>query len=383
MLDTAAIATALTGLVGWRPDPAGKVELPGTLTTSKSGLYVQDASELLTLDVLSNVVPRGETMAAWLLRLQSDALTRLISELIGAQKVSGKALLSDGLDSDGNPAGIRMVKNPGNKANTVNKLGRFVGVQLSAPRRNGVAVEVPGLSIQLDAALTDSLTLYLYNETQPDPIKTFEVPVGNRAYYPFPVALEGLSLAGKSWLGYYEDDLPLGVHAIEAPIGPCGCADDPYPKWSEQLTAKSFTQSAVQLVLNDGQFDPLADVTLEEQNFGLNLLFLSYCSIASVLTSKANTANIAPLVQQAFAVRMLEALYGSPNVTQVTGRSDVQADCAYQLFRLQAKLYGGKVPGTDEVYPSALQRLTLDLSGLDAACGPPKYSPLSMGRLER
>jgi hypothetical protein len=383
MPEPANLTTALTGLVGWRPDPAEKVTLPAELLESKSGLYVQDASELLTLDVLSNIVPRGEKLPDWLLRLQNDALTRFIPALSGAQSVSGKVLLSDGLDAAGNPVGLRMVKNPGNKANTVNKLGRFVGIQLTPLRRVGVAFEVPSVSLQLDGVLTDPLTLYVYDETQPEPLQTFEVTVGNRANYPFPVALDGLTVSGKAWFGYYEDDLPLGVHPIEAPVGPCGCVDDPYAKWSRQVSARPFTQSAALLALNDNQFDPTADVSLEGQNYGLNLYFLSYCSVASLLGSQSNIAQLGPLVQQALAVRMLEAVYTSPNITQLTGRPDVQADCAYQLFRMQAKLYGGKVPGTDEVYPSALKGLALDLSGLDAACGPPVYSPLSMGSLTR
>ena len=42
--------------------------LPPELTQSRSGLYVQDQNELLTLEVLQHVVPDGEELPDWLAR---------------------------------------------------------------------------------------------------------------------------------------------------------------------------------------------------------------------------------------------------------------------------------------------------------------------------
>jgi hypothetical protein len=370
MLDTAAIATALTGLVGWHPDPAGVVTLPPALLESKSGLYMQDVSELLTLDVLKHLTPRGEELPAWLLRLQADALKRFVPAMTAAQSLDGKVLLPE----------TKLVKLPGNRANTVNKLSRFVGIQLTPTRRAGVSYSVPSVSLQLDGVLLVPLTLYVYDETQPEPVTTLEVPASNKPYFPFIVPFDGLALSGRTWLGYYEDDLPLGVHAIEAPVGPCGCADDPYTLWSKHVSAKPFAVAPMYLEADRSAFDPYT-VNLEPNNYGLNLVFSAYCNVAATLSTDDNGSRLAPLVQQAVAVRLYEAIVSSPNITQLTGRQDVQADALAALYTAQAKLYGGKVPGTDAVYPSALQKLVLDLSGLDAACGKEKYSPLSMGSL--
>lgn len=375
MFDANALASALSGLVGFRPDPAGAVSLPPALTESRSGLYVQDASELLVLDVLQHFTPRTETLPDWLTRLVSDALTRLVPALVNAQQLSGKVLLAE----------TKLVKNAGNRADTVNKQGRFVGVQFSPWQKAGVAYAIPALSLQLDGVLTAPLTLYLYSESQPDPVAQWEVPVGNKAFFPYGFTPPATTLpAGKAWLGYYEADLPPGVHAISAEVGPCGCSDDPYLRVSAHMAAapRSFSVPITALDANRELFDTAA-VALGTGNFGLTPTFTSYCDLAGALQSKDNQGRLAPLVQQAIAVRLFEAIVSSPNITQLTGRADVQADALASLLSAQAKLYGGKVAGTDIVYPSALKNLVLDLSGLCDECGPPKYSPLSIGRLER
>lgn len=375
MFDATALATALTGLVGFRPDPANAVTLPDALLESRSGLYVQDASELLTLDVLQHFAPRQEALPDWLTRLQSDALTRLVPALVNAQQLSGKVLLPD----------TPIVKNDGNRANTVNKQGRFVGIQFRLPTRRGIAHTIPTLTLHFDGALTDPLKLYVYSESQPEPLAQWEVPVGNKAGFVYSFTPPALSLpVGKVWLGYYEADLPLGVHAIEAPVASCGCTDDPYKRVAEYFGAmpRGFYSPAPSLSVDRELFDT-ASITQDLSSFGLNLYFTSYCDLATALQSKDNQSRLAPLVQQALAVRLLEAVISSPNVTQLTSRPDVQADALSALLNTQAKLYGGKVAGTDIVYPSALKNVVLDLTGLDPECGPPKYSPLSMGRLVR
>jgi hypothetical protein len=373
VLDLAALATSLTGLVGWHPDPAEKVEVPPELLESRSGLYVQDASELLVLDVLQHLVPTGETLPDWLKRLQADALKRFVPALAAAQGLDGKVLLPE----------TKLVKLPGNRADTVNKLGRFVGIQLTPFQKRGVAFALPRVSIQLDGVLTEPLALYLYDESQPDPVATFDVPATNKPYFPLEVPLDSVQLSGRAYLGYYEDDLPLGVRAIEAPVGPCGCPSDPYDQWSKYVSARPFSVPLTALEADRTLFDPAA-VEVSANNYGLNLLLLSYCDTVGALGSESNQFRLAPLVQQAIAVRLFESIVNSPNVTRVTGAVDIQADALASLYTAQAKLYGGKVPGTDAVYPSALKALTLDLSGLDAACGPPaKPSLLSMGSLTR
>ena len=384
MLNVAAVASALAGLVGWRPaadqNPPGPLHLPTALLTSRSGLYVQDASELLTLDVLTHAAPKNEPLDAWLPRLTTDALLRLVPRLAAAQGLDGKVLLAQ----------TPMVNGPGRLGNTINKLGRFVGVQLVFRRLLGVRYALPRLTLQLDAVLPAPLTLYLYSAAQPYPLASISVPAGNPAGYPFVVPLDGLDVSfasdfgGAAYIGYYEDDLPAGVHALARDFtgGPCGCANDPWEVWQKFVAPRSFSISAPYLRADRTLFDSRY-LNLDSQNFGLNVDFTGYCDVATALQSPDNQSRLGPVVQLALAIRFLEALVSSPNITQLTGRQDVQADAYALLTRFQAQLYGGKDSSTDAAYPSLLKTLLLDLSGLDNACQGQERQRLSMGYLIR
>ena len=183
MLNTSTVAAALTGLVGWHPattgNPAGPLHLAPALLESRSGLYAQDASELLALEVLRHVCPRTDTLESWLPRKVADALLNLVPRLAQAQGLDGRVLLPQ----------TPMVAGVGRRANTVNKLGRFVGVQLSFRYLRGVSYALPRLALQLDGVLTTALPVYLYAQHLPDPVKVLTVPVGNRAGYPYSVDL--------------------------------------------------------------------------------------------------------------------------------------------------------------------------------------------------
>jgi hypothetical protein len=385
MLNPESIAAALSGLVGWRPaadgNPTGALHLPDALLPSRSGLYVQDASELLTLDVLRHLVPKAETLESWLLRLHTDALLRFVPLLAQGQGLDGRVLLPQ----------TPLTTWPGRVGNTVNKLSRFVGIQLNFRRMLGVRFSIPRLSLQLDGVLTQPLPLYFYANDQAEPVKVLTLPVGNVANFPCvftPPAALALAFAGEyggtGYVGYYEDDLPLGVHALYRDFngGPCGCANDPYAVWGQYVRPLPFSVQPGYLDAGRLLFDQRY-VNLDSQNFGLSLDFVGYCDVATALQSADNQSRLAPLVQKAVAIRLLEALTNSPNITQLTGRQDVQADAYAQLTRFQAQLYGGKDSSTDAVYPSQLGKLTLDLTGLDAACQAQTHQRLSMGNLVR
>lgn len=384
MLNTPAVVAALTGLVGWHPatptNAAGPLHLPDALLPSRSGLYVQDASELLVLDVLRHVIPKGDTLDTWLPRLHADALLRLVPKLADAQGLSGAVLLPQ----------TPMTNAPGRRSNTINKLGRFVGVQLNFRYLRGVRYGLPRLTLQLDGLLLAPLPVYLYANDAPDPVAVIQVPVGNRAGYPFAVDLSAVdasfvnSYGGHAFLGYYESDLPAGVHAVGLDFtgGPCGCANDPFAVWGTYVRPIPFSVQPGYLDAGRQLFDTRY-VNQDSQNFGLSVDFVGYCDVATALQSADNQSRLAPLVQLAVAIRFLEALVGSSNITQLTARQDVQADAYALLTRFQAQLHGGKDSSTDAVYPSLLKNLTLDLSGLDEACQQQTKQRIGMGYLVR
>lgn len=389
MLNSAVLATALAGLVGWHPatenNAAGELHLPDQLLASRSGLFVNDLSELLGLEVLVHCVPRGQQLDAWLQRLTDDALLRLTSRLAQSQSLDAKVLLPD----------TSLLNGPGRATDTINKQGRFVGIRLQPTNKPGVAYSVPAMALQLDAVLSAPLNIYAFSPAAPEPVIVATVAAGaNKPYYPFifPLLADaklsfGATDAGQlAYIGYYENDLE-GAHAIARDFsgGPCFCAGDTYTQWGEHARARAFSVSADRL-LPDGTFSPIAanSVTLEGRTHGLNLYLSAVCDVASALKTPENQLRLAESVQLALGCRFLEALIASPNITQVTSRADLQADAYALLTQFQAHLYGGKDLSTEkDYYPSLLKAVKLDFSGLHADCLPKQATGISVGRLVR
>jgi hypothetical protein len=392
MLNAAALTANLSGLVGWHPldgNPTGPLHLSTSLTTAKAGLYVNDLNELLTLSVLADVVPEEETLDAWLQRLTTDALTRLTARLASAHGLDGKVLLSN----------QNLLPGPGHATDTINKLSRFVGLRLSLAPKRGVTVTIPRLTIQLDTVQATPLPIYVYSSDSPEPIKVVTLPAGfNKANYPYRYELEGsnavdISFAAEpgvwAYIGYYEDDLTGRAINREGAGASCGCTADPFPLYRDFVSVSGVAVGSQNLGSGALRYFLPEYAYLETSNFGLDLFLSGYCDTSTAFASKADelTANqlqIAPVVQLALGIRLLEALVSSPNITQVVQRQAVQAD-AYALLTLyRAQLYGGKDQSTqNDYYPSMLEKVSLDLSGLDSACLPQKESLLSMGSLGR
>mgnify|MGYP006899131128 CR=1 FL=1 len=384
MLNTLAFAQALRGLVGWRPaiPNTGELELAPDLITTQSGLYVNDFSELLRLTLLNDIRPEEESLTAWIYRLQDDALTRLAGKLAENKGLTGTVLLTS----------APMIAYPGRAGDTINKLGRFVGIRLKPQNKRGVAYSLPSLSIQLDSVLQQDLPIYLFSESQPEPVQVVTIPAGaNKAGYPYSFALEDenavdvtfASAPGAfAYLGYYEDDLG-NARAVNKEFtgGPCGCPGDTWATWGPMLGARAFSMPAAAPAAQAPTRDT---VTEETTSFGLNLQFYAYCNTAAVLAKTENVLRLQNVVQLAVALRFAQAITETPNLTHTAQREAIQADAQAAVYKWQAMLYGGRDFGTDsDAYPSMLKGVTLDLSGLDSACQPSTPDPLSVGYLKR
>lgn len=376
-----ALAQSLTGVVGWR-ELAGDAVSGDALTTelkeSRSGLYVNDLNELTRLQVLQHVKPVGETLTGWLARVQADALTKVAARLLQEQGLSGQTLLSD----------ASLGKGPGRAGDTVNKLSRFVGYQLRLRAYEGVTFTVPQISLQLNQVPAQPVPVYVYRSDEPDPVKTIDVTV-TRANWPAVVPLTGDDLLDISYgmetvlyIGYYEDDLgDAAAISREFSHLPCGCAGyDPYQEWKDYAWPRSISVPESAFGTEGELFDTVA-VQLENNTFGLNLHLSAYCNVAAALGTEENQLRVAECLQLAMGIRLLEGIIGTPNITQVTQREDIQADAMALLFNYQARLYGGKEQGTENYYPSLLKKVQLDLSGLDAKCQTPKVDRISAAKL--
>ncbi|MBG8556164.1 hypothetical protein [Hymenobacter guriensis] len=391
MLRLNALALALQGIVGWRESAGDScVEaLTPALTESRSGLYLNDLNELVTLPLLQELKPEKETLPAFLQRITDDTLKTFVAEFANERKLSAKTLLPT----------TPLFSGLANRANAVNPLGRFVGFQLNLRNRVGVATQVPRIGLQLDALLTQPLPIYVYRSDQPDAMLLFQVQSdsGDRANFVKWVELtaqgEGaptgpydVSAAAEPdvtlYIGYYEDDL-LDVRALykDFTAGPCGCPGDPYESWKDYAWPRAISVPAESLDADRLLFDTSA-VRLESQSFGLNLELLSYCDLLTALTSEENQERLAPCVQLALGIRMLSVVLGSTTITQHSQRADIQADAYALLTQYEARLWGGKDLSTPDVYyPSMVKNVDLGLSGLDSKCQEAKRDRVSVASL--
>jgi hypothetical protein len=378
-LRTDQLAQNLLGIVGWRTsadDTSGEA-LPESLTESRSGLVVQDLNELLSTELLRHIAPEGETLADFLTRTTLDTTRKLVTRLVSEQGIPSKVLLQS----------APLLRGLGSLASTINPLGRFVGYRLNLRDYAGVKTTLPRIGIQLDKVLTAPLKLYVYSTAQDAPVAVLNVE-NNRAGYPVWVETEDLDIsfaAGEetAYIGYYEQDLSaMGVRAVQRQFShlPCGCANDPYSAWGSYAWPRAISVPAANLTMGRTLWAPGVEL-LESESFGLNLEITSLCDVATALSSAENQGRIAEALQLALGIRMLTGIVATSNITQFTAREDVQADAMALLYTYEAKLYGGKVQGTDMYYPSLLKTVALDFSGLDAVCQPAQRDRVSLGIL--
>ncbi len=328
---------------------------------------MNDLNELLTPAVLRAVAPEGESVNDFLTRITLDVTGKLVTRVLSEQKLSDKTLL------DAAP----LLGGPGQVANTVNPLGRFVGYRLNLREYSGVTVTIPRIGLQFDTALPEPLSIYVYSSGQDEPVRVVEVPYTRAKWVEWVDVDTELNISfaagvDTAYIGYYEDDLPAGTHAIRRDFtgGSCGCPNDPFTRWNNYAWPKAVSVPAAALNEARTAFFP-DDVTLEAHSFGLNLELTAYCDITRVLSSPVNETKLAEALQYALAIRVLAGLVSSPAVTQYQMRPDIQADALALVYHYEAKLYGGKEQGTDNYYPSLLGKIQFDLGELDTACKEP------------
>jgi hypothetical protein len=375
------IAALFLGIVGWRPsaDDSSEDALPESLTKSDSGLFVQDATDLVTLDIIQHIKPPAETLEDYLTRITADTVTKVVTKVLSYQQVSlGKTLLEN----------TPLVMGVGRVSETVVKQGRFVGFRLSIPQRTGVVTQLARLSVQLDTLQQEPLGIYVYRTGSPDVVDIIDV-LPTRAGWPAwvtlstPLDLSDLEPGEDLLIGYYEEDLTgYAVKRSWAPQ-PCYCVSDPYPLYSPHFAPQSISIPPSGLSA-DRSLPSLNAYRVEDAALGLNLDLRVICDATAALVLPKNRLALAEVIQLALASRILAGIVATTNITQLTAREDVQADAYALLTRFEAQLNGGKDNSTEKTYYSSLlQKVTLDTSSLDAVCLPKQESLLSMGQLRR
>lgn len=197
MFDKTKVETELSGLVGFRPslDPNFFTLTPSNLQ-SDSGYYVNDNpfAELEAYKDTINYASIDEIgFNSKLSQLTSSAITGVCNAVFS--------------DKD-NPSFVDrqlQFKNASNKVNLETLPSGFVCEKFCIDKKNSLAVEIT--TVQLDFEGTGDLTLYLYNTTSLQPIKTETVTITTDHQE---VTLNWkLDNKGDWYIGYYNESLTV------------------------------------------------------------------------------------------------------------------------------------------------------------------------------
>lgn len=153
------------------------------------------------------------TLNNWLYEKRDAAIMKVVNEVFNRKKLLNvtKSIFTDKYIFNG----------IGNPNNTEQKNGRFVGWRLALAAYENLELSINKLGIQLNGAA--NFNMYLYHTSQPTPLQT--IPITVTTPYKFtwqtlttPIKLQyadpNLDNLGAYYLGYYENDLPIGVFAV-------------------------------------------------------------------------------------------------------------------------------------------------------------------------
>lgn len=431
MFDINSIANCLFGRIGFNPEKDTELAKVDTdLRISRSGLYWEEGHALVTLEKLqaiaedqdqstypayNNIVlygmgalvtesskiyrkltgaPAGtpvtdttawsetSTLGIWLRSKVNAAIKKVVSDMYTRKKVGRtiKSVLEDSYLYDG----------AGNRQDMEIKGGRFVGFQIIFRGRDGLMALIDKVSTQFTEAMNEDLTLYLYHTGENDAIATVQI-TPNKAYSvqwhtlqkdALNVAYSGpnSSIGGAWFLGYYEDDLPLGVQAINRSnynfqTGPCGsCGNNSYWIWSQWFRWVSIIPFAVMpgnlqsdRSIWDWNFN---QYYYESKTWGVNLHFSVKCNVSDLICRQQELFDQVLLKQ--FAVTCLHEIAYNTRINVIAEKTQQKA-----MFELDDRdtssgsgSSGKRQKGLKSELADAIEAIDFDFSDFGSVCAP-------------
>ena len=362
MIDTKALADALAGVVGLYesfspdPDPVAAyhkepqvflasahrllrpeilkalgpnvvVTQPDTYKPDKSytryDLVVKDTTIYEsrvsgnTSDVTDTTKWKETTvLSAWYGRIERDGIDKLARYL--AENPVSKPLL------DVQP----LYNKEGNIQNKVSKAGRFLGIRIRVQNRN-TALRINKVGLQVSGPITN-LPVYLFRSDDVNPVDTIRLTGNTSGRSVWSAVDQYLFLKDEGYyvIGYFEDDLPIGVQAIsnERSFSSLNCSHCDGNSY-ELIQARSpFVE--MQAVFVDNPTDnglmtwpQESDVSL--QTWGLNLVIEARCNVTSYLLNNRDMLTNALL--HIIACDVLEEISTSDRVNAVANNMRSQA----------------------------------------------------------
>lgn len=208
----APVLNALTGRLGWlQPTLAGALSISGPNTTSNSGRYFNDGSFHAIVDpyLIQHVQPDPQisitNFNALLLRLQQAAILRSLNGVFNKRERLEQTLLFERFGRQ-------------DYIDVPNQFPTFVGVRITAARDFDRSVQIDKLYLYFNGP--GSMNFYLFHDTQPgSPIMTIPVSFTGQGqtvvdFNQFTLNYSRFHSSGYYYFGYFQNDLPVGVRAM-------------------------------------------------------------------------------------------------------------------------------------------------------------------------
>jgi len=411
------LQTGLLHLIGVRQyHDTSILKVADSLLTSTSGLMLQDAHPLLTLDNLLSIYPdvsnitypawvgaptpttyrqfdrvsyedinyralrdnvdkqpdtstedweRFDEFSEWLENKMKASIILSVQKFINEKKVikTARSLFESKPLFDGAGSFKDLITNDPN----------FVGFELSPRRAKGLTVQVKRVGFQSNKS--ETFNLYLFHSSQKDYIKKQEITVSD-SYSMQWSDLTDFTLpymetygAGGSWyIGYFQSELT--GQAINTTRDwsekPCNCSRGNYNLY--QLWSKYLAVTPLKIKHTGEELWDIEDnIYLSDKNFGLNLELSVYCDYTRLFLEQKDIFK--DLIFFGLAMDLMREFAYNPNVRINRNTKNTLPSAEKILYEIDGDSRG-KEGGLIKNFRLAMDAIKMDFEGLDKICLP-------------
>lgn len=414
MINAKAFQNCVTGLVGFRNSLDKDIpRLSIDLLASSSGVIINDQHALITMDNVYNcIVNTGiislpddwssgtnyatddQVQSAGIIytalqnstnqpvsdedywQNEGNPLSMYIREKMiqSATQLANKVYLLKNLNQSAKSIlpDVMLYKREGNIRKSIEKQGRFVGFRIRF-KDSGISGIIRRIGLQFDEPQT-GLGIYLYNSSQVDPVKIWQVNTASGISFQWAALSEQIisyltsetNAASDYYIGYYEDDITGKAINNQYPFGDFGCGPCDSVNYSlRQQWGQYIDLAPISVLPSDLQSGrQLWDVEQNQyswdNNFGLNFTITINCDTTDFFCR--NKIGLANAIALQTAVSIIEDMAYSARDNQKMLKLQQMAN-----FALDNR--DGN-PGLRTQLNDAMQAVNFNYAGASKTCLP-------------
>lgn len=414
MYRVSELQTELLHLIGVRQyHDTSILQIANSLLTSDTGLYLQDAHPLLTLENLLSISPDVSNIAypAWdngttyriaervsynnvNYRAKTDNLNKLpdtstddwevFNEFSEWLEIKLKASIISTIQTFINEKKViktarsiyeskPLFDGAGSFKYLINNDNNWVGFELVPLRTQGMCVEIKRIGFQSNKA--ETFNVYLFHSSKKEAIQTKEITVSGGQTLEWTELTEWALPymetygAGGSWFVAYKQS-DLTGQAINTTRDwskkPCNCSRgnyNLYKLWSKYLNITPFRVEYV----DDNLWDIENNIYITDKNFGLNLELSVYCDYTRTILEQKHIFK--DLIYYGYAMDLLREMAYNPNARINRHVKNTIPGAEKILYEIDGDSRG-KEGGLIKKFRLAMDSIKMDFEGIDKLCLP-------------